>query len=485
MTTPRNWLFLQSDNHAQRYLGCYGHPLVRTPTLDRIAQLGTRYANAYCVSPLCCPARAAIATGRYPHDTGYWDNAIAYDGRVPSWMKRLREQGHEVVSIGKLHYRSTADDNGFSEEIAPMHIVGGVGGLVGLLRWNDREPERSGQWELYADESGVGTTKYQEYDANITRLAVEWLQRRRPASSRPWALYVSYTSPHPPFSVPRRLLDLFPEDSVPLPPGFDAGARASHPALEWVKRKMGFRDITDERMLRRVIAAYCALVTFLDEQLAAVMRAVEELGLLETTRIVYTSDHGESAGSHGLFGKYTLLDPSAKVPLLVMGQDVPRGAVSHDLVSHVDLYPTLLEGAGATLQPEDASLPGASLWKGVGGALRRRPVFAEYHAAASRNGSFMLRAGDTKLIHHVGMPAELYDLARDPDELHDVALVRAAVAARLEGALRRIVDPEAVDARAKAEQGAHAEAHGGTEAILRRGAFVYSPPPGVETEFRH
>ncbi|NIP72325.1 MAG: sulfatase-like hydrolase/transferase, partial [Gammaproteobacteria bacterium] len=222
MTEPANLIYFQSDNHNARLLGCYGHPIVRTPTLDRIAAAGTRFVDAYCPSTLCCPSRAGIATGRYPHQTGYWDNAIAYDGRVPSWMHRLREQGHPVVSVGKLHYRSSVDDNGFSDEIAPLHIVDGVGGLIGLLRYGE-EPPKHGQWELYVEESGVGTTAYQAYDREITRQAIAWLNRHGRERGKPWVLFVSYVSPHPPFTVPQALFDLYPTREMPLPVQFRPG----------------------------------------------------------------------------------------------------------------------------------------------------------------------------------------------------------------------------------------------------------------------
>jgi len=128
MVAATNLIFFLSDNHTRDLLGAAGHSVVQTPTLDRIAARGVRFANAYAASPLCCPSRAALACGRFPHQTGYWDNAIVYDGRVPSWMHRLRAQGHEVTSIGKLHFRATDDDNGFTEELLPMHILDGKGG---------------------------------------------------------------------------------------------------------------------------------------------------------------------------------------------------------------------------------------------------------------------------------------------------------------------------------------------------------------------
>ena len=139
-----NLVFFLSDNHARNALGCYGNPHVHTPTLDRLARQGLRFAHAYCASPICCPARAAIATGRPPFQTGYWDNAIVYDGRVRSWMHALRDSGCDVRSVGKLHFRSGNDDNGFTEEHIPMHIMNARGGVSML-----RSEERRGRVRVY------------------------------------------------------------------------------------------------------------------------------------------------------------------------------------------------------------------------------------------------------------------------------------------------------------------------------------------------
>jgi len=131
---PANTLFILSDEHSRRVLGCYGHPMIRTPNLDALAARGVRFADAYTNSPICVPARASLATGRYPHAIRFWDNGIPYDGSVPSWHHRLKEAGHEIVSIGKLHFRSVDDDNGFTEEVMPLHVVDGIGDPAGWLR---------------------------------------------------------------------------------------------------------------------------------------------------------------------------------------------------------------------------------------------------------------------------------------------------------------------------------------------------------------
>jgi len=483
---PANLIFFQSDNHNRAVTGCYGHDIVKTPHIDRIAATGVRYDNAYCASPLCCPSRASIATGRYPHETGYWDNAIVYDGRVTSWMHRLRDTGHAVVAVGKLHYRSSEDDNGFTEEIEAMHLHEGKGAIKNLLRGYGEEPskEDGSFWDLYMKRSGPGSTHYQDYDRRITARAVEWLGRNAGRQDKPWVLYVSYISPHPPFTVPQRLYDLYPEDRMPLPAGFRPAARPSHPAAAHLRNIDGIREMTDEAALRRIAAGYFGLITHLDEQVGEVMKAAEGLGLLETTRIAYTSDHGELFGAQGIFGKKNLYEGAIGVPLILSGPGVPAGRVSRQLVSHVDLYPTLLEGAGEPVASDDRALPGISLWASATGHDVDRIGFAEYHAQGSRSGAFVLREGAMKLIYHVGMPAELFDLAKDPQEARDLAGKPecAKILQRLEAKLRAFCDPEAVDAQAKADQRAMVERLGGKERVKSESQILFTPPPGISKE---
>lgn len=486
MPTPSNLIFFQSDNHNRDLLGCYGHDIVQTPNLDAIAENGARFDAAYCSSSLCCPSRASLATGLYPHQSGYWDNCIVYDGAHSSWAKRIRGQGHTSVSVGKLHFRSTEDDNGFSREIAPMHIINGVGGLIMLLRWSDDEPVQSNQWRMYSTESKIGTSDYQDYDREISRLAIDWLNHEAGKLDKPWVLYVSYTSAHPPFSVPENFWNLYPEDDMPLPVAFSAQERPTHPAYEHLRRTKGIRNLThqDEAMLRRVAAGYFGLITHLDEQIGSVIEAARDLGLLQNTRLAYTSDHGESYGNHALFGKCQLLETAAAVPLLMSGPGIEPGTVVEQTTSQVDLYPTIVETVGAELQDGDDKLPGRSIWPAMTGTHTDRLGFGEYHAACSRAGSFFLRRDEHKLIYHAGMPRELFNLIDDPHEtrnrLDDAQDVKAkALADDLEAQMREICDPELVDKRAKDDQRRRAEELGGNAVIAKQGALTRTPPPGA------
>ena len=482
MTEPTNLLFILSDNHNRAFSGAYGHPQAVTPHLDALAARGATFDAAYAASPLCCPSRAALATGRFPHQTGYWDNAIAYDGRVTSWMRRLRDQGHEVVSVGKLHFQGSGNDNGFSEERLAMHILDGKGGVSMLLRGFDDEHVNKGQFELYMERSGVGEAPYQPFDRRITESAVEWLAgRRRRGGDKPFVLFVSYPSPHPPFSVPAEFWEAIDEAGVRLPTGWRPEERSEHPADRHLRHIMDTGPLTDEAKMRRIQAGYLALIAHLDAEIGKLLQGLEAAGFTEDTRVLYTSDHGDLVGQKGLLGKSCLYEGAIGVPLIVAGPGIPAGRRVVQIASHVDLFPTIVESVGGRLEADDADLPGRSLWPALLGREAAVRGFAEYHAAGSKAGMFMLRDGRWKLIHHVGMPAQFFDLEADPDELSDLGPDHPE-AQRLETLLRQICDPEAVDARAKADQRAKAEFWGGPDVVAREGLLVYTPPPGAEAE---
>jgi choline-sulfatase len=237
-------------------------------------------------------------------------------------------------------------------------------------------------------------------------------------------------------------------------------------------------------MLRRFTVAYYALCTHLDEQIGTLLSALQWLGLAEDTRVVYTSDHGEMLGAQGLLGKFNLFEGSAGVPLIAAGPDVPIGQVVDEPVSHVDLYPTILEAFGLPSTGEEHPAYAGSLWPVMRHQARKEPVFAEYHAAGSKAGSFMIRVGNDKLIYHVGAPPQLFDLSRDPGELNDLAATGdgGLKVVRLEKQLRAICDPEAVDRRAKADQKSKAEFWGGNDAVRQEGLLVFTPAPGTAAE---
>jgi choline-sulfatase len=473
---PANLLIIMSDEHDPRWMGCSGAALMHTPNLDRLAAGGLRFTDAYTTCPICVPARAAFAVGKYIHQIGFWDNADPYDGSVPSWHHRLRDQGHRVVSVGKLHFRSTDDDNGFSEEIVPMNVFEGKGDLYGLLRGDDMPPRADGK--KLAALAGPGESEYTWYDREIASRAQIWLREEaRKYRDRPWVLFVSFVAPHFPLTAPPHWYYRYPFERIPMPKLYRE--RNLHPYVRDQAENTGYdKYFADEALVKRARAGYLGLVSSLDENIGHILDTVKDCGVEKNTRILYTSDHGDNLGARGLWGKQVLYEEAAKVPMIVAGPDVPTG-VRREPVSHVDVYPTVMECVGA--EAPDAS--GFSLLS----RIPERTVLSEYHASSSRSGEYMIRHGKWKYVYFVRYPdrPELFDLDSDPEELKDLGGDPRHEQAKKEchEKLLDMLNPEEVDRRAKRRQAELVAAHGGREAVIRRGSFAYSPPPGFKAEF--
>jgi choline-sulfatase len=481
MMTPKNLLVLMSDEHNPKFLGAAGHPFIHTPNLDALAARGTRFTSAYTSCPICVPARAAFALGRYNHDIGFWDNADGYDGVIPSWHRLLRDAGHRVVSIGKLHFRGRpGDDHGFSEEILPMHIIDGIGDVKGLVR--DNIPKRKGGDKM-AKLAGPGESTYTHYDREIAARAQVWLHEdAQQWRDRPWVLFVSFVAPHFPLTAPPEWFYRYWQQDLPMPKRYAKDERPHHPYLDdyanTVDYDTHFKTPAD---VKRAIAGYSGLVSALDENIGHVLQALQASGLAADTRVLYTSDHGDNLGARGLWGKSTLYEESAGVPLIMAGPDIAPGRVVDTPVTHIDFAPTILEAVGADGGEAARKWPGASLFEVADGAHPERPVISEYHAIGSVAGAFMLRFGQWKYCHYVVYPPQLFDLAADPEELRDLAGDPrfAAIVAEGERRLRAVLNPEAVDARAKERQAALLAEVGGRAAALARGDLGFTPAPGT------
>lgn len=472
MVRPANVLFILSDEHSRRVLGCYGNAVVRTPNLDALAARGTRFGSAYCQVPICVPSRGSLATGRYAHAVNSWDNASPYVGtEAPSWGHRLTAQGHKVTTIGKLHYRRVGDPSGFPDQRVPMHVLEGVGDLYGLLRGD--MPVRP-QSRKYVVEARAGESEYIRYDRAIAQAAARWLKEEAPTAARPWILFVGFVSPHFPLVVPDQYFSLYPPDSLPLPIQYAQEAWSRHPALELRRRQQALDTPLGEKAIRTAMAAYYGLVSFLDDQIGIVLEAFAEAGLAGTTRMIYSTDHGEMLGEHGLWWKSTMYEGAVAVPLILAGPDVPRRKVVNTNVMLVDIFPSLVEAVGARFADGDGDLPGESLFRLAQEPDRPRTAFSEYHAIFASRAIFMVRTARYKYVHYVGDPPQLFDLAVDPDETRDLGEDSgyAEVRVACEEELRSIVDPESVDQRARADQRRRIEAAGGVGAVITRGDRV-------------
>jgi choline-sulfatase len=450
-----NLLIIMSDQHSRGMLGCYGHPVVKTPNLDRLAARGTRFTSCWTPSPVCIPARASFATGKYIHQIGFWDNADPYDGSIPSWHHRLRDAGHRVVSIGKLHFRSDDDDCGFSESIVPMQVVEGEGDLLGLIR--DDLPVRGAAYKM-ARMAGPGESPYTQYDREIAARAQIWLHdEARKSRDKPWVLFVSFVAPHYPLTAPpEHFYRYFDDPQLPMPLFYERRERPDHPFICDYARAFNFDDYFENPAdVRRAVAGYCGLCSFMDEQAGKIFDALASAGLDGETRIIYTSDHGDAVGKRGLWGKSTLYEETAGVPLIVAGDGIPQGRVINTVANLVDVHPFIVDCVGESgagmIEPDH---PGVSIARLANGESPTRTVLSEYHGMGSTTGAFAIRNGPFKYVHYVKYRPQLFDLERDPDEARDLSADRlyAEVLMECEAKLRALLSPEGVDARAKKRQ---------------------------------
>ena len=483
----KNFLILISDEHRKDAMGCVGHPIVKTPNLDALAARGTIFENAYTPSPMCVPTRAAIACGDYVHNTGFWDSATPYDGSVISWMRQLRDTGVDVASIGKLHFRSCEDDNGFTEEILPMYVVGGVGWTVGLLR--DNPPEYDAAAELAAD-VGAGKSSYTDYDLEITSAAEAWLKEKKD-TTQPWAAFVSLVSPHYPLTAPQEFFDLYNPAEMDLPVGYAPESRPDHAELVNIARFFKYDKYFDQNKLREAKAAYYGLTSFMDSCLGRILKTLKDTGQADNTVVVYVSDHGDMMGDLGLWTKQVMYDASAGVPMIAAGPGVPEGRRVTTGTSLLDLSATALDVLGVEENHEGSSRPGRSL-RDI--ALSKddpdRTIFSEYHDGGSTTGTFMVRWQQWKYVHYVGYPPQLFNMVTDPKELHDLAAdannTTNVLKALQEGErrLREICDPDAVNEACFANQKQRVEQLGGEEACLNAYSFSHTPTPTEQNEIR-
>lgn len=456
MTETTNVLLIMSDEHRPDTLGCAGHSTVRTPTLDTLAEKGTRFTSAYCSSPLCAPSRASFATGQYVHEIGHWDNATPYDGEVRSWGHHFDGHGIDVTTVGKLDFTPAVDD-GFTDQRVPVHRE--TPDVHGLHRNPPIQRENSRDRIEAAGPVANGEAWYCEREKTRTQEAIEFLEARAAADgtnddssdTEPWVLCVNYILPHFPLKVERRYDDRYPTSEMDLP--IDYPAADDHPILDELRHHFDGRDV-DEATLRRTRAAYYGLCTALDDYIAQLLAALDRVGLAEDTLVIYTSDHGEPLGDHGIWWKCCMYEPSVGIPLIFRGPGVEENVTFDGPVSLLDLVPTMADAVGIE---SDDTWQGRSLLPVVYGEREPdtdRAVFSEYHAHGTSRGMFMLRQGRYKYIYYPDNPDQLFDMVTDPDERHNLAAVPEHEERReqFEQQLRDIVNPETVDEWARADQ---------------------------------
>lgn len=447
MSKP-NILIIMSDEHAPMYSSVYGHSIVRTPNMERLAREGATFDAAYCNSPLCMPSRMSFMTGRLVNKIGAWDNWTPMRSDQVTWAHRLRAAGYDVALSGKQHFGGADQLHGFQAQLArDLHAER----YHAIHAWDDGIVPAEQPWHE-VDEAGPGWTEELEVDELVQERALAFL--RDPArQDKPWALNASFIAPHFPYVVPQRFWDMYPPEEMDLPE-IPAGHLANlHRNAQRIRRMFGFPQFPDE-VVRRARAGYYALISYFDEKIGELLDALEETSQLENTVIIHLSDHGDMNGEHGMWRKSNFYEASARVPLQVVwpGRITGGGRISQ-VVSLVDVTATICDIAGDQC---DLPLDGDSLLPLLTGESGdwKDEAFCEYLAHGTDRPMAMLRRGRYKLNYSWGDPEEFYDLEADSGEFRDLAGEPAHQEriAEMRADLLADWDPAALDRRVRESQ---------------------------------
>ena len=419
---PPNILVIMSDEHNASVLGCYGNPIVRTPNLDGLAARGVVFESAYTNSPLCVPCRLSFTAGKYISHIGAWGNSCwLADDNIPSIARVMSAAGYDSILCGKMHYDASRR-YGFTEigQVGNRSFMTGKGSRRAP---DDLQPKPHGLGRFASfhtgDDSGI-----MAHDRKVAEGTIQFLASRTPAD-KPFFMIAGYIAPHFPLIVPEPYWAPY-QGKIPMPEIPD-GFLESLP-LNYKHLRIGFQvENVEPEIVRKGRELYYGLTQWLDEQVGRVLAALEEGGLADNTVVIYTADHGENMGEHGLWWKNAVYQQAARVPLIISWPKRWAGGQRRtEACSLVDVVQTIAALGGAKTPP-DWDGDSMAAWLDNGAAKWKDRAISEYYAHCIASGYVMLREGQYKYVYHTPPddkhPAEreLYDLKADPGEFKNLA----------------------------------------------------------------
>jgi arylsulfatase A-like enzyme len=414
-----NFIFVTTDGHRPEALSLNGNSILRTPNIDRIGREGIQFQNSFVVNALCLPSRATALTGLYSHNTGCVDNKDrVIPAEVPLFTDFLREAGYEVALFGKAHVGRLGErqwDQYF-----------GFPGAAADYFWPQIQAGSHGKID--------SNLIYEGYvDDLVAERALQWLKQKR---EKPFCLILWFQSPHSPFFRARRYLDLYSGVTIPKPATFDddlKGYPGKPRAFADADNKIGGPYTKDSetqencaRTLEEVVKDYYAGIAAVDDNLGKVFQTLSDMGQLDDTVMMFSSDHGFFLGEWRMYDKRFMHEPSIRTPMLVRyPRLIQPGSSARHMVLNTDIPPTFLELAGLKIPAWIQGQSLVPLLRGENAKSWRKDWLYEYyeypgpHDVRKNRG---VRTEQYKLIHYYEAPEEfeLYDLKEDPGELHNL-----------------------------------------------------------------
>ena len=447
--TP-NIVLIMADQHRADMMGCAGDGAVLTPSLDALAARGVRFSRVSCQGPLCMPARASFMAERYVRDHGVYTNWAEIDSASPTYVWALRAAGYHTVLLGKAHlYRDEILEAGHIDELAGKLMALGFSEVhetgdkfvpeipnrytdylrsVGLFDAYKRHiADRAYQGD---NESGQNATKrVPMWDATPMPVplesyvdtwhgteAVRWIETYE--RDDPFFLFVGFPGPHDPWDAPQAAVERYAGREVSMPRSTrrpDTDGTGRYAALLNSFLWLSDTETMDEDAIRGMRRAYSADVSVIDDAVGRIVAALEAKGVADHTWVLYTSDHGEMGGNHGLMSKCVLYEQAVRVPLIIRPPGGCEPRVLDALVEHMDVPATVRDIAGADDLPESAGRSLAGTFDGAAPPARDLSVSENWGFAAFETDRYRLVVDED-----AGTPCQLFDVAADPEEDHDL-----------------------------------------------------------------
>ncbi len=459
MKSQPNILFIMADQLAASALAAYGHKLVKTPNLDRLAAEGSVFENAYSPNPICASSRFAMMSGQWSSRIGAFDNASEFPAAVPTFAHYLRSLGYATCLSGKMHFVGPDQLHGFEERVTTDIYPADFGWTADWAR--QAEPYAPSQMSMRGIvESGLCVRSLQmDYDDDVANQSVQWLydHARRPEGN-PFLLVSSFTHPHNPFTISQEYWDLYKDAEIDMP---------AVPFIPYEKRdpwsqryyKLIRQDehiVTDAHILS-ARHAYYGMISYVDRKVGMLLDALEKTGVRDNTVIVFTADHGDMLGERGMWYKFNPYEQSIKVPLIISAPGAKSGQRVSTNCGLVDLLPTLLNLATNGKPPELVDhCDGHSLanWLHGTDSAWTDEALIEFTSEGVYAPAFILRKGKYKYVHCEGDPGMLFDMQSDPRELRNLCRepALADLAKKMVDEIETRFAPAAVKARVLASQ---------------------------------
>lgn len=412
-----NILVIMADQITPFLLGAYGHDVVQTPNLDRLAARGVRFDAAYTPSPLCVTARASFLTGRLSSLLGCFDNGDSFPTLTPTFAHYLTNAGYETVLSGKMHFVGPDQLHGFKRRLTTDVYPSTHDWTYDVLPEDALTVPFDFPRQYQGDGVGPGWALELQFDEETEYRSLEYL---RTPHEEPFCLVTSFTSPHPPFIAPKEYWDLYEGAHIEVPEFPDDMEDTYSDMDRAINRWHGvdkFRDVVSPESITRMRQGYYALLSYVDAKVGRLVDALEQQGLLENTVVMFTGDHGDMLGEKGMIQKRSFYEWSSRIPMIMCGPGIPAGTQIDIPVSLIDLLPTMLDMAGVEdntrIPIEGKSLMPLIRTEGEG---EGRFAISEYHGEGLFRACFMIRKGRYKYVYIQDSKAQLFDVVADPGE---------------------------------------------------------------------